>query len=177
MKAIAVIAALFAVGSVQQEMPKPGKEHEALKVFEGDWTFQGRFFMDPAQPPMEMNGTETSKMILGGWYLNSEVKSTFAGAPFEGRWTMTYTLFKKKYQATWIDSMMPHVFVSEGDVDATGKIYTFHGEGFDPATGKSIQEKWVMEVKDADNHVMSFYAPGADGKERKTGEITYKKKK
>ena len=181
MKAIALVIALFAAGSTPlatgQDMPKPGKEHEALKVFEGDWTFTGKFFMDPAQPPMEMNGTETSKMVLGGFYLNSEVKSTFAGAPFEGRWTLTYSAFTKKYQACWIDSMMPHVFTSEGDVDATGKIFTLNGGSFDPATGKPTKEKWVMEVKDADNHQMTFYTLGADGKEKKTGEIVYSKKK
>ena len=98
MKAIAMVVALFAVAAApqQDQMPKPGKEHEALKVFEGEWTFQGKFFPDPNQPAVEMNGAETSKMVLGGFYLNSEVKSTFAGAPFEGRWTMTYSLFKKK---------------------------------------------------------------------------------
>lgn len=174
MKAIVVVfAALF----VAQDMPKPGKEHEALKVFEGDWTFTGKFFMDPAQPPMEMNGTETSKIVHGGFYLNSDITSTFAGAPFSGRWTMTYSLFKKKYQATWIDSMMPHMFNSEGDVDATGKIYTFHADSFDPATGKPTKERWVVEVKDADTHSMTFYSPGPDGKEKKSGEIVYKKKK
>lgn len=177
MKIVMAIVALCCAVPAQQEMPKPGKEHEALKVFEGDWTFEGKFYMDPAQPPAEMKGTETSKMVMGGWYLNSDVKSTFMGAPFEGRWTMTYSLFKKKYQAGWIDSMMPHLFTSEGDVDATGKIFTLHGEGFDPATGKATKERWVMEVKDADNHAMTFYGPGPDGKERKAGEITYKRKK
>lgn len=177
MKTLACLVALFAAAPVQQEMPKPGKEHEALKVFEGDWTFQGKFFMEADKPPMEMNGTETSKMILGGWYLNSEVKSTFSGAPFEGRWTMTYSVLKKKYQASWIDSMMAHVFVSEGEVDATGKIYTLTGDGFDPQTFKPIKERWVVEVKDAETHTRTFYNPGPDGKEKKSGEIVYKKKK
>jgi uncharacterized protein DUF1579 len=176
MKIVALIA-LLAAPLAPQEPSKPGKEHEALKVFEGEWSFQGKFFMDPAQPPMEMNGAASSKLVLGGFYLNSDVKSTFGGAAFEGRWTMTFSAFKKKYQASWIDSMMPHVFVSEGDLDAAGKTYTFSGESFDPATGKPIREKWVMEVKDADNHTMTFYGPGPDGKERKTGEIVYKKKK
>jgi hypothetical protein len=176
MKTLLAIAVLM-FGALPQDPPKPGKEHEALKVFEGEWTFAGKFFMDPAQPPMEFNGTETSKMVLGGWYLNSEVKSTMFGAPFEGRWTLTYSVFKKKYQACWIDSMMPHVFTSEGDVDATGKIFSLTGESFEPGTFKPIKERWVMEVKDADNHVMSFYKPGPDGKEIKTGDIVYKKKK
>ena len=173
MKLIALFAAALLV---TQEPPKPGKEHEALKPFVGDWTFTGKFYMDPAQAPMEFNGTETSKMVLGGFYLNSEVKSTFAGAPFEGRWTLTYSLFKKKYQATWIDSMVPHVFTSEGDVDATGKIFTLRGEAFDP-TGNPTKERWVMEIKDDDNHQMTFYTTGQDDKEKKTGEIVYKRKK
>src|SRR5687768_14229631 len=172
MKTVLAIAFLM----LAQEPPKPGKEHEALKVFEGDWTFEGKFYMDPTQP-MDFKGTETSKTVLGGFYLNSDVKSTFMGGPFEGRWTMTYSVFKKKYQASWIDSIMPHVFTSEGDVDATGKIFTLIGEGFDPATGKATKERWVMEVKDGDNHQMTFYSPGPDGKERKTGEIVYKRKK
>ena len=149
----------------------------AGEVFEGDWTFTGKFIMDPAQPPMEFNGTETSKMVLGGFYLNSDVKSTMFGAPFEGRWTLTYSAMKKKYQACWIDSMVPHVFTSEGDVDATGKVFTLSGEGCDPQSGKATKERWVMEVKDPDNHQMTFYTTGADGKEKKTGEIVYKKKK
>lgn len=170
-----LMIALFAVVAVQ-DAPKPGKEHDALKPFVGEWTFAGKFQMDPAQPPMEFNGTETSKMVLGGFYLNSEVKSTFAGAPFEGRWTLTYSLFKKKYQASWIDSMVPHVFTSEGDVDATGKIFTLRGEAFDPA-GNPTKERWVVEIKDDDNHQMTFYTTGQDGKEKKTGEIVYKRKK
>jgi len=49
MKAIALVATLFTMSAaVAQEPPKPGKEHEALKVFEGDWTFTGKFFMDPS---------------------------------------------------------------------------------------------------------------------------------
>ena len=176
MKTVFAIVALCCAAPVQQEMPKPGTEHEALKAFEGEWTFEGKFYMDPAQPPMEMKGTETAKVVLGGWYLNSEVKSTFLGAPFEGRWTLTYSLFKKKYQASWIDSMMPNIFLSEGDVDAAGKIFTLKGEGFD-MSGKSQPERWVIEIKDADNHTMSFYAPGPDGKEKKNGEIVYKRKK
>jgi len=136
MKTVLAIAVLMFAAAPQQEMPKPGKEHEALKVFEGEWSFEGKFTMEGDKPPMEMKGTETSKMGMGGWYLNSDVKSTFMGAPFEGRWTMTYSLFKKKYQASWIDSMMPNIFLSEGEVDATGKIFTLKGEGFD-MTGKA----------------------------------------
>ncbi|HVE41525.1 MAG TPA: DUF1579 domain-containing protein [Planctomycetota bacterium] len=175
MKTLIAIAALFCAVP-QQEMPKPGKEHEALKQFEGEWSFEGKFYMDPSQPPAEMKGTETSKMVLGGWYLNSEVKSTFMGAPFEGRWTMTYSLFTKKYQASWIDSMMAHIFVSEGEVDANGKTFTLKGQGYD-MSGKRQEERWVIEIKDADTHTMTFYGPGPDGKEKKSGEITYKRKK
>jgi hypothetical protein len=179
MKTVIAIAVLCCAAAPQDpgQMPKPGKEHEVLKQFEGEWTFEGKFYMEPGQPPVEMKGSETSKMVFGGWYLNSDVKSTFMGAPFEGRWTMTYSLFKKKYQAGWMDSIMPHLFTSEGELDGTGKIFTLNGEGFDPATGKATRERWVLEIKDADHHTMAFYGPGTDGKERKTGEIAYQKRK
>jgi hypothetical protein len=44
------------------------------------------------------------------------------------------------------------------------------------ATGKPCTEKWISELKDKDTKVMTFYAM-KDGKDVKTGEITYRRKK
>jgi hypothetical protein len=177
MKTLIAIAVLCCAVQEQREMPKPGKEHAALKQLEGEWEAHGKFVMDPSQPPCEMTGTETAKVGYGGFWLTTEFRGTMLGNPIEGRWTMTYSPIKKKYVATWIDSMMPFLFTAEGELDATGKIYTFVADSFDPASGKLIKERWVMETKDADNHTMTFYSPEKDGKERKSGEIVYKRKK
>jgi hypothetical protein len=180
MKAIVAIAALCCAAGVPQdkpEFPKPGKEHALLKSLTGEWIVSGKFFMDPSQPPMEIKGMETGKMELGGFWLLSEFKSEMFGAPFEGRSTMGYSPAKKKYVGTWVDSMVPHLFVTEGEADAAGKVITMVGDGLDPATGKSSKERWVIEVKSDELHTMTFYNNGSDGKERKTGELTYTRKK
>jgi hypothetical protein len=159
------------------QMPKPGKEHQLLKQFEGKWEVAGKFMMDPSQPAVEIKGTETAKLGLGDFWLLSHFKGEFLGKPFEGRSTTGYSPAKKKYVGTWIDGMMPHLFVMEGDADEAGKVLTLIGDGFDPATGKTARERWAIEIKDVDTHTMSFYTTGADGKERKTGEMIYTRKK
>ena len=159
------------------QMPKPGKEHELLKQFVGDWDAECRFQPDPKGEAMVMKGSMSSKMMLNGFWLLGEFKGDMFGQPFEGRSTMSYDPLKKKYVGTWIDSMMPHIFASEGDVDAAGKVFTFIADGVDMNTGKPSKEKWTFEIKGADEHVMTMYGPGPDGKEVKTGTITYKRKK
>ncbi|HZE96928.1 MAG TPA: DUF1579 domain-containing protein [Planctomycetota bacterium] len=176
MKLIALIA--VAVFAAPQDMPKPGKEHETLKnQFEGEWTYEAKFFMDPSQPPQEMKGTDSAKMGYGGWWLTSEVSGDMFGQPFHGRWTMTYDTNKKKFVGSWIDSMMPVQLTFEGDVDAAGKVYTLVVDSVDPQTMKPVKERWVINIDTDDSHSMKFFAPGPDGKERNTGEIKYKRKK
>ena len=169
--ACTVIACFVPAVSAQPPVAKPGPEHERLKKMEGTWEASIK------TPGGESKGTATYKMDLGGFWLLSNFKADFGGQPFEGRGADGYDPMKKKYVGTWIDGMMPHLFVMEGDADAAGKVFTLIGEGFDPATGKPAKEKWVTEIKDADTHTMTFYGPGADGKERKTGELTYTKQK
>lgn len=179
MKLVPIVALLLAAAAPQDppQMPKPGKEHELLKQFVGEWDAECSFAGDPNGAPMVMKGTQSSKMGLGGFWLLSEFKGEMFGQPFEGRSTMTFSLLKKKYVGTWIDSMMPHIFASEGEVDAAGKVFSMVAEGMDMHTGKPAKERWVFEIKGADEHVMTMYGPGADGKEAKTGTIVYKRKK
>ena len=42
-------------------------------------------------------------------------------------------------------------------------------------SSRSEGTPWI-EIKGADAHMMTFYTTGADGKERKTGELSYKRK-
>lgn len=178
MKLVALIAGLVAVAAVPQDMPKPGKEHETIrKQFTGEWAFEAKFKMDPNAEATEMKGTDSAKMGYGGWWLTSEVRGEIFGQPFEGRWTMTYDTIKKKYVGSWIDGMMPVQITFEGDVDAAGKLYTLTADSLDMMTMKPVKERWTIEIESDDQHTMKFYVPGADGKERNTGTIVYKRKK
>lgn len=179
MNAIPLIVGLWIAAAVppQEEFPKPGKEHELLKQFVGEWTAECKFWMDPSQPAMEMKGTETCTLGPGGFWITSVFKGEAFGKPFEGRATTGYSPFKKKFVGTWIDSMVPHLFTTEGTIDEAGKVITFTADALDPAAGTPVKERWVIEIKGADSHVMTMYTPGPDGKEKKSGEIVYTRKK
>lgn len=79
---------------------QPTPEHQRLEKDAGVWDAVATFF----GPNGEENskGVETNRM-LGGFWLVSEFKGEFFGAPFEGRSQLGYDPIKKKYVGTWID--------------------------------------------------------------------------
>jgi len=177
--ALALAAGLAWAAARAQEgfpMPKPQKEHEFLKQFEGTWDSTTKFRMAADQPWMESKGTETNT-LLGGFWLLSESKGEMFGQPFRGVGTTGYDPYKKKYVSTWVDSMMPCLSIGEGTVDASGKVLTVAISSTDCESGKPCTMRMTQEVKDKDTTTWSMYMNGKDGKEFQcmTGESKRKK--
>jgi hypothetical protein len=159
------------------EMPKPGKQHEALKYFEGTWDTDAKFMTEPGKPMAESKGTERAEMVLGGFWLAYEYKGEMLGSPFTGRGTMGFDQQKRKYVGTWIDSMKSGLFLSEGTADEDGKVFTMMTQGYCDGEGRSITMKQVYEIKDKDTWTLSFLTPNPDGKEMTTGTIEYRRRR
>jgi len=51
---------------------KPGPKYEKLKVWEGDWTYEGFQHATPLGPEGKFKGTMTSRLILNGFALESD---------------------------------------------------------------------------------------------------------
>ncbi len=179
----AVLGATILSGSLlagaQQghELPKPGKQHEALKFFEGTWDATAKFMAEPGKPMAESKGSEKAEMVLGGFWLTFEYKGEMMGAPFTGRGTLGFDQQKQKYVGTWIDSMKSGLFLSEGTADEHGKVFTMIAQGYCDGEGKAITMKQVYEIKDKDAWMLSFITPNPDGKEMTMGTIEYKRHK
>jgi hypothetical protein len=146
-----LVAVVLAGSAFAQEMPKPGKEHELLKKMEGTWDVTTKM------GGQESKGTATYKMDLGGFWLLSTFEGEFGGAKFSGKGTDGYCPIKKKYTATWTDSMSPSMVVLEGTYDEKAKTLTLTGEGPDMMTGKMAKYKSVTTLTDADSMVFSMY--------------------
>src|SRR5438045_3807257 len=98
---------------------EPGKEHQLLKQFDGDWEFKSRCTM-PGQEVQEGQGTETSRFTHGGFWLECETKGTMAkggmkGKDFTGEGYTGYDPEKKKFVGVWIDNQSPFLGRFEGD--------------------------------------------------------------
>ena len=171
---LAVAAGLtWAAVSPRQEFPKPQKEHDFLKRFEGTWETSITFRMSPDQEWTTSKGTETSRMI-GGFWLVSESKGEFMGMPFQGLGTTGYDPYKKKYVSTWVDNFGPCLSVGEGTV--SGDVMTGTVNGTDE-TGKPMTMKMKQEFKDKDTVVWSMTSVGKDGKEFESMKGESKRKK
>ncbi len=68
----------------------PGKEHQLLKKMAGNWDVTLRTWMNPDEPPHEVKGTATIKMILGDRYLVEDFKTELMGQPYEGHGMMGF---------------------------------------------------------------------------------------
>ncbi|MBI4244325.1 MAG: DUF1579 domain-containing protein [Planctomycetes bacterium] len=159
------------------EAPKPTKEHKLLKMFEGTWSYKAKFKMDEKSEWMESSGTETTKMSLGGFWLISNSKCESSTMSFEGHGVFGYDTARKQYVSMWIDSMSSSMTTSEGIASKDEKTITLTGQTRCPMTNELITMKFVYEITDENNFIFSMYMPAKDGKEYKSGEITYIKNK
>ncbi len=131
-------------------LPKPQKEHEWLRQLVGEWDAEGEACMEPGKPPIQIKGTESSRMI-GGFWAVFEHRGDFMGSPFTGIMTLGYDPERKKYVGTWIDSMGSYLWRYEGTLDASGRILTLDSEGPCHETpGKLAKYRESIEIKDKD---------------------------
>jgi hypothetical protein len=173
---LALAATISSARAQDMAPPKPGKEHELLKQFAGNWECTTKFTM-PGQEPMVSKSKESGRLIAGGLFLVFDVDGDMMGMKFIAHSTLGYDTQKKKYTGCWMDCMATGTYMVEGTYDDGAKTLTETLEGTDPATGKPMKMKMVHELKDKDNRVLKFFMNGPDGKEFQGGTIEYKRKK
>jgi hypothetical protein len=154
------------------------KEHRWLQQLVGEWTYEGEATMEPGKAPDRFKGTESVRSLGGLWIL-AEGQGEMPGA---GVATMVTTLGydpqKKRYVGTWIGSMMSHLWVYDGALDAAERVLTLDAEGPDMGgTGKMAQYRDVMEVDSDDHRVLTSHALGDDGKWHRFMTAHYRRKR
>jgi len=160
----------------QPAMPGPTKEHEILKKAVGTWDATSKMWSQPGAEPTVSKGTEKNELLAGGMWLVSRFEGDMDGMPFTGMGTFGYDPVEKKYIATWIDSMSPHMMTMKGDYDAATKTSTSFGESRAPETGEKITYKMISRSIDDDTRVFEMYMPGENGEYWKMMEIEYKRR-
>jgi Protein of unknown function (DUF1579) len=158
------------------KLATPGDAHKWIAKGEGSWDAKVTMY-EPDKPPTESTGVMESKLKLGGRWLEQQFEGSFMGQPFHGIGFLGYDNAKKKYVSTWVDTMSTAIMVSEGTMDATGKMLISNSMMDDPMLGKPVKVKTVYTVQDDDHGLYEMWSPGPDGKPRKQMEIAYTRKK
>lgn len=178
--AVTFVAALVSTAFAQQgppPMPKPGPEHDVLKMDIGTWDAVVEMMTAPGAPPMKSKGVEVNTLGCGGLCVITDFKGDLMpGVTFHGHGLMTWDATKKKYVGTWTDSMSTGLAMTEGTYDAKAKKFEGWMEGPD-ATGKVMKSRSVVEYRPDGSRVMTAYTAGPDGKEMEMLKITTTKRK
>ena len=155
----------------------PGAEQKMLKEANGTWEAEVTMWTTPGGPEQRATMTTENKMLLGDRYQQSVSRGQMMGMSFEGISTLGFDNHKKKYVSTWIDNMGTGITVAEGSWDATTRTINFTGRMMDPALAEEMEVRETYTIIDKDHHLMQMYGKGEDGKECKTMQIHYRRKK
>jgi hypothetical protein len=157
---------------------EPQKQHEWLQKLVGEWTYEADCTMGPDQPPEKFKGSESVRSLGGVWVLCEGRGEMPDGGMATTLMTLGYDPQKKRYVGTWIGSMMTHLWVYDGALDAAEKVLTLDTEGPDfAAEGKMAQYKDVIEFKSDDHRVLASHMLGDDGQWHGFMTANYRRKK
>jgi hypothetical protein len=160
------------------ESMKPGKAHEFLEQFAGEWDTTCRVFMGgPGSAADETKGTATRTLVLGGKFVKEEHKGSMMGMPYEGIGFTGYDNTRKLYSSVWLGNLCTGLNFSTGSLDQTGKVLTQFGTMDEPMTGEIGKTvKSVTRVIDADHQVFEMWEV-LYGEPFKVMEVAYARRK
>jgi hypothetical protein len=146
------------------EKVEPQKEHQWLKKLVGEWTSEAEMSME-APSAEKCRGSESVRTLGDLWVLCEGTGEMPGGGTAKMLMTLGYDPAKKRFVGTWVGSMMTHMWVYEGSLDATQRILTLESEGPGMAgDGTTWKYRDVIEFKSDDHRTLTSNAQGKDGK-------------
>lgn len=163
----------------QQEMMslgEPGEAHKPLELLLGDWEGEVELWFTPGKPPMTFKGSKKRESLFGKRFVMEHVDANSDMGPFHGLAIMGYNNLEKRYEAFWIDDGGTQMTTTVGTYDAATKTFIFTGDEVD-MSGKKVTHRMTINCSNADKQIIEGFKPGRDGKEFKTYEGTFTRKK
>ncbi|HYD83974.1 MAG TPA: DUF1579 domain-containing protein, partial [Opitutus sp.] len=148
-----------------QMFATPHPEHAWLQKLVGNWSFESECMGEPGQPTEKQRGTETVKALGGLWIVGEGQGGMPGGGTANMMITLGFDPQRNRFVGTWVGSMMTHLWVYEGELDAAKRVLTLNAEGpsfADPAKRAKYQD--IIEIKSDDHRTLSSRTLGEDGK-------------
>jgi Protein of unknown function (DUF1579) len=143
---------------------EPQKQHQWLDKFIGEWTSETEYSMEPNEETSKSTGTEVVRSIGGVWIVAEGVGDLPDGGMGTTMMTLGFDPQIDRFIGTFIGSMMTHLWLYNGSLDATGKVLVLDTEG--PNFAQTVMAKYqdIIEFVSDDHRVMKSQILMEDGK-------------
>ncbi|MGE5513671.1 MAG: DUF1579 domain-containing protein [Bacteroidota bacterium] len=129
---------------------EPQKEHQWLQKLVGDWTFEAEM-----GGSSKSSGTERVRSLGGLWILAEGQGEMPGGGMANVLMTLGFDPAKKRYTGTWIGSMMTHLWIYDGQMDASGRVLTLTAQGPSMAgDGTTATYQDIIEIESDDHRIL-----------------------
>jgi hypothetical protein len=109
------------------QFPEPQAEHAWLQQLVGEWTAEMEMTMAPGQPPVRCKGVDRVRSLGGLWVIGEgEVPG---GGIAHNVMTLGFDPRTGRFAGTFVASVMTHLWVYDGGLDAQRKKLTLDCEG------------------------------------------------
>lgn len=129
-------------------MAQPGPEHNILEQLAGTWNVSMSYWMAPAQPAVSADFQQTSKMILGGRFLQTNTDSDFMGHKFASIGLMGFDRRHNVFTTYGCDTWGTYCVSASGPME--GNVITMYGEDDDPVLGHTQKYNMICTIIDKD---------------------------
>ncbi len=165
---------------------QPGEGHERLNRFVGTWDVVCKMPAYPGAPSTK--GKAVVKWVLDKRFLMEEFDGQMMmpdlknpmdvqPRPYQGLGLIGYDNFRKIYNGVWASSGQTNMIIYSGNVDPSGRTYTYYGTMDEPMLGVIARHvKYVTTVAGDDKHTLSIYDLHA-GENYKVLEFEYTRSK
>lgn len=149
-------------------MPEIQQQHKWLQRLVGTWDMEGECMTGPDQPSMKSRGREVVRSLGGLWTIGEGVGQMPGGGEMHSVMTLGYNPQRKRFVGTFIASVMTHLWLYEGSLDAGCSVLTLDCKGpnmmpgADP--GELVPYQDIIEFVDDNHRILRSRAPGPDGR-------------
>ncbi len=144
--------------------PEPAEEHRWLQRFVGDWVFESESQGKPDEPVHKSTGVERIRPLGDYWIVAEGEGNMPDGCSGQFLITIGFDPATKRFNGTWIGSMMTHHWIYEGEREPDGNTLTLYADGPDFESPDTMAKyKDVLELVDDRRRRMESYVLGKDG--------------
>jgi hypothetical protein len=157
---------------------EPLREHEWLHTLVGEWTYEYTIPAHGAHAAHTVVGSETVRSLGGIWIVGEGRGEASGGGVDTSMITLGFDPEKARFVGTWVGSMMPYLWLYEGELDPQGRVLTLNSTGPSMAgDGTTTQYQDIIELVSPDHRTLTARVLETVGTWKEFMTMTYRRRK